>query len=132
MMDPTECKALLMSLYRAVIEKRWDEVERLLSPDFIDHSPNLAPLAERADGGRAAFLAYFRAGSTPLDGAKVDIKRMMADGDLVMVHYRLVNAAHPDGLAVVDLFRIEAGRFAEHWDVLQPMERDAKNPHAFF
>ncbi|WP_224367831.1 nuclear transport factor 2 family protein [Hyalangium versicolor] len=125
-------KELLMSLYQAVVAKRWHEVERLLSPGFVDHSPELAPLPDRSDGGRAAFLAYFQRGSTPLDGAKVDIQRMLSDGELVMVHYRLVNAAHPTGLAVVDLFRVVDGVFVEHWDVLQPIPPESKNPRAFF
>ena len=125
-------KQLLMSLYEAVRAKRWPEVERLLSSDFVDHSPEVAPLPDRADGGRAAFLAYFQRGGTPLDGAQVDIHHMLSDGELVMVHYRLVNAAHPTGVAVMDLFRVVAGVFVEHWDVLQPIPPESKNPNAFF
>ena len=57
---------------------------------------------------------------------------MLADGDLVTVHYRLVHAAHPRGTAVVDIFRCADGRFVEHWDVLQPVPEHPRNPRAMF
>ena len=131
-MTSHDLKSLLLALYGAVVEKRWDAVRELLHPDFVDHSPELAPVPGRADGAREAFLDYFRAGGTPLDGARVDIERMLADEEMVMVHYRLVNAAHPGGLAVVDIFRCDGGRFVEHWDVLQPVPTQARNPRAMF
>lgn len=124
-------KQLLMRLYEAVVGKRWDEVRDLLHPDFVDHSPAVAPMPG-PDGGREAFVAYFQGGDTPLDGATVEIQRMLADGGLVMVHYRLLDRRHVRGLAVVDLFRLRDGRFVEHWDVLQPVPEDAPNPRAMF
>jgi predicted SnoaL-like aldol condensation-catalyzing enzyme len=38
-----------------------------------------------------------------------------------------------EGFAVVDIFRIENGRIAEHWDVMQPIcAADAKNANGRF
>lgn len=43
---------------------------------------------------------------------------MVAEGDLVAIHGRIHGwAAKPQ--VVVDIFRIEDGKLAEHWDVLQ-------------
>ncbi len=46
---------------------------------------------------------------------------MLADGDLVMAHVHVIFEPGSPGLAVVDIFRIENGQIAEHWDVAQPV-----------
>ena len=55
----------------------------------------------------------------------------VAEGDLVMVHGRYVGWG-PKPMIVVDIFRIEGGKVAEHWDVMQeevPAEKTASgNP----
>jgi predicted SnoaL-like aldol condensation-catalyzing enzyme len=43
---------------------------------------------------------------------------VVAEGDLVMVHGRYVGW-RPKPVIVVDIFRIEGGKVAEHWDVMQ-------------
>lgn len=42
----------------------------------------------------------------------------VAEGDLVMVHGRYVGWG-PKPMLAVDIFRIEDGKVAEHWDVMQ-------------
>ena len=42
----------------------------------------------------------------------------MAEGDLVMVHGRYVGWGTKP-MIVVDIFRVEGGKVAEHWDVMQ-------------
>jgi predicted SnoaL-like aldol condensation-catalyzing enzyme len=36
------------------------------------------------------------------------------------------------GLAVVDIFRIENGKIAEHWDVIQPIPEHSLNNNSMF
>ena len=46
---------------------------------------------------------------------------MIAEGDMVAVYLKNTG---PDGRTkarVVDIYRIEGGMLAEHWDVLQPV-----------
>ena len=43
---------------------------------------------------------------------------IVAEGDLVAIHGRIRGWADTPQV-VVDIFRIEGGRLAEHWDVLQ-------------
>ena len=43
---------------------------------------------------------------------------VVAEGDLVMVHGRYVGWG-PKPMIAVDIFRVEGGKVAEHWDVMQ-------------
>jgi predicted SnoaL-like aldol condensation-catalyzing enzyme len=114
-----------------VVARDFEAVESLLHADFVEHNPRVAH-DPSCCSGRQAFIDYFRQGSTPLNGAAVEIKRMIADDDYAVVHYKLLNAEHPRGLAVVDIFRIVDGRFSEHWDVIQEIPQTAANPHTMF
>ena len=123
-----ENKSLLLRLYNAVVAREWEAVRLLLTEDFVEHNPRV-PHDPATSTGREAFIAYFKNGGRPLDGAAVEIKRMVADAQHAVVHYKLVNAGHPGGVAVVDIFRVADGRFAEHWDVLQDIPAQSANPH---
>jgi predicted SnoaL-like aldol condensation-catalyzing enzyme len=43
---------------------------------------------------------------------------VIAEDDMVAIHGRYTGIA-PTPLIVVDIFRVEDGKIAEHWDVLQ-------------
>ncbi|MFG3137131.1 hypothetical protein ACGFZA_13070 [Streptomyces sp. NPDC048211] len=36
------------------------------------------------------------------------------------------------GTAIVDIFRLEDGRIAEHWDVMQQIPDEARNQNGMF
>lgn len=87
-------------------------VDRLLRPDYIQHNP-LAP-----DGPDA--LKYFVATTRQqFPQVAFEPRRVISDGDLVLLHSRNVLVPGTPGMAVFDLFRFQDGRIAEHWDVLQ-------------
>lgn len=102
-------------------EKRLDEaIERYLAPTYTQHNP-LAPDGPeglRAFGG--GLLAQF-------PDFRLEIKRVIAEGDLVAVHAFFRTAADDRGGVGVDIFRIEGGRLAEHWDVGQAIPEASAN-----
>lgn len=50
------------------------------------------------------------------------VKMMISEGDRIAVYLKNVDADGNTKCRVVDIYRIEDGKLAEHWDVLQPVE----------
>ncbi len=99
--------------------------ERYLGATYTQHNPT-AP-----DGPEvlATLIPQF------LDSApemSFDIKRVVAEEDLVVLHYHLKMSPDDLGRAVVDIFRVESGKVVEHWDVLQPVPAEAANTNTMF
>jgi len=61
-----------------------------------------------------------------------EIKRVIADGDLVAVHVHSRSTNSDRGRAIVDIFRVENGKIIEHWDVIQPVPENAQNNNTMF
>jgi predicted SnoaL-like aldol condensation-catalyzing enzyme len=88
-------------------------VDRYIRPDYIQHNP-LAP------NGSAAIKAFAGPMTTQFPDLKYDIKRVIAEGDLVLVHSNVVLTPGARGNAVVDIFRFDRDHMiAEHWDTSQ-------------
>lgn len=60
-----------------------------------------------------------------------DVKQIMVDGDRVVFHSHITtNKKHRKnenkGFTATDIWRIENGQIAEHWDALQPLDRTTR------
>jgi predicted SnoaL-like aldol condensation-catalyzing enzyme len=88
-------------------------VDRHIRPDYIQHNP-LAP------NGTAALKAFAGPLTAQFPDLRYDIKRVIADGDLVLVHSNVILTPGARGSAVVDIFRFDRDHMiAEHWDTVQ-------------
>ncbi|WP_234386670.1 nuclear transport factor 2 family protein [Streptomyces scabiei] len=88
-------------------------VDRVVRPDsYIQHNP-LAP------DGADALKNFSGAMRQQFPQAAFEPRRIITDGDLVLLHSRYVMVPGTPGLAVFDLFRFQDGKIAEHWDVIQ-------------
>lgn len=96
-----------------------------VAPGYIQHNP-LA--ADGRDAAIAALEPFFAA--TP--GAIREVQRIMVDGDLAVVHLRSRANAQDRGFAIVDILRLENGMIVEHWDVIQAVPEQSRNPHPMF
>lgn len=98
--------------------------ETYVTADYVQHNPNIP------DGRDAAIAILEPMFSRP--DARFEIKRILVDGNLAVIH--LHGRTQPDskGGAVVDIFRLENGKIVEHWDVIQPIPDQAINPHPMF
>ena len=91
-----------------------DAALRYVREDYIQHNPGV-------EQGRAGLMEGFRQKFISEPTFRLEIKKIISEGDLSAVY--LKNVA-PDGTTkarVVDIYRIQDGQLAEHWDVLQPV-----------
>ena len=119
-------KKLVFDMWRAIIQGAHTELApKYFTPGYIQHNPNVGT-------GRDAMVAYMRQ-TRPVKPIQPDIAfpivSMIAEGDEVMI---ATVSYLPDPTAPgqkyagthFDLFRIDHGRIAEHWDSV------AKDPNA--
>jgi predicted SnoaL-like aldol condensation-catalyzing enzyme len=99
--------------------------ERWVAPSYIQHNP----FAQTGRDAAIAFLEPFVAANPDL---KTEIKRVIADGNLVAVHSHGWSAPGKPGMAVVDIFRVRGCRVMEHWDVVQPVPEKSSNTNTMF
>lgn len=117
-------------LYRDFVEtvinqRRPDAAGRFMSDGLIEHNPNIAQV------GRGKFLASVLAGFSDYHG---EIQDILGEGDRIAV--RTVWTGTQDGpflglppsgrklrFTTADFFRIENGKLAEHWDVVDSLPR---------
>lgn len=106
---PQRNKALVIEAMTSLFQRHDDSaVERLYAADYIQHNPSI-PQGREALRSLVADLSpavYYEPGL------------IVAEGDLVAIHGRIRGWADVPQV-VIDLFRIENGKLAEHWDVLQ-------------
>ncbi len=98
--------------------------ERYVVPDYVQHNPNVPD-------GRAAAVAML-APMFAAPSAQFEIKRIMVDGDMAVIHLFGRGDPKTAGAAVTDIYRLKDGKIVEHWDVLQPMPTKSANPHPMF
>lgn len=98
--------------------------DRFAKPDFIQHNPMIA---DGLEGHRAYFAELAKqSDGKPADWAHVS-DLVLVDGDVfAFVHHRF-RAPDQPGQVFVDLWRVEDGKIAEHWDVVQDIP--AQMPH---
>src|SRR5438046_5872195 len=103
-------KALVLDAFDTLFNKRdYVAAERFWSPKYIQHSGHIEP-------GRDGHLHLIR--SAP-DTLHYEHQLIVAEGDYVIIHGRFSGSGRPVAWVAADIVRIENGRLAEHWDVLQ-------------
>ena len=129
--DPTAAqeernKEIVIAFYNAAInDKDFEAASAYLGDVYIQHNPMAADGPE----GLKAFLDF---ASANLSEFRIEFKRVLADGDFVMVHGHAKANAEDRGSAVMDIFRVEDGKVVEHWDVMQAIPETAMNDNTMF
>ncbi len=103
------------------IEPNPERVKELFSPNYIQHNPAF-PNGPEALIGMA---------SDPMPNLSYEIGNVIAEGNMVAVHFR-VTGFGPKPMIGVDILRIEDGLIVEHWDVLQEEVTDTVSGNPMF
>lgn len=119
-------KSVAVHVLKGVFERGdTSVVDRFVRTDYIQHNP-LAPNGSQTLKNLApGFHQQF-------PDAKYDVKRVIAEGDLVLVHSNVVATPGTRGNAVIDIFRFQGGKIAEHWDVGQEVPATTANGNDMF
>jgi predicted SnoaL-like aldol condensation-catalyzing enzyme len=102
-----------------------DEAYSLVSPNFRHHNPHFKGDAESLKAGMADAHKQF-------PNTKLDVQRAIAEDDLVAVHSRVQHSPDRPAIAVVHIFRFEADKIAELWDVGMEVPEDSPNQNGAF
>jgi len=105
-----ETKAMVLKAFDTLFNKRdYVKAAEFWSETYIQHSAHIEP-------GRDGLFNLIR--SLP-DTLRYENALILAEGDYVMLHGRFSGHGRPRSWIAADILRIEDGRLAEHWDVLQ-------------
>lgn len=92
-----------------------ESADRYVRENYVQHNPGVE---QGRVGLKRAFAEKFREHSEFC----LEIQMMIAEKDMVAVYLKNVDPSGKTRCRVVDIYRLEEGMLAEHWDVLQPCE----------
>ncbi len=119
-------RKLILDVYARVLGPLdSSRVDELFAPDYVQHNP----MARTGAAGLKEFLDWARATSPD---AEHRLKRVLVDGNYVVAHVHVIINPGERGNAVIDIFRIENGRVAEHWDAAQAIPEQSANENGMF
>ena len=102
-----------------------DAVAKYLGPHYRQHNPGAADGAE-------PFIRFARWFAQTYPDFRLESKRIIAEGDYVVLHSHLILKPGDRGTAIVDIFRLENGKIVEHWDVVQEVPETPANNNTMF
>jgi len=121
-------KATVVAYYTTAFndQKPEEAVAKYGGPEYIQHNP------QAADGFQA-FIDFVNGFTAQYPQLHVDIKRVIAECDLVVTHSHLTLSPTDRGSAVADIFRLDRdGKVVEHWDVIQAVPETSANDNTMF
>jgi predicted SnoaL-like aldol condensation-catalyzing enzyme len=115
---PERNKALVLEAFDTLFNKRdYEAAARFWSHTYIQHSSHIEP-------GREGLFDLIRSSPVTLH---YEHQLIVAEGDYVIAYGRFRGHGSPIASIAADVVRIEAGRLAEHWDVLQDEATEAES-----
>lgn len=119
-------KRVATEFYDAAINRKdFAAASQYLGSYYKQHNPTAADGAE----GLRAFIDFLK---SRFPNQRGEIKRVIAEGDLVVLHVHSTRGDDTPGRAIVDIFRIENGKVVEHWDVIQDIPAQSANANGMF
>jgi predicted SnoaL-like aldol condensation-catalyzing enzyme len=120
-------KRTVREWHELAIDQRKPEeaVAKYLGPNYRQHNPG-------SGDGPEPFIAIVKRFAQIFPELRMEPKRIIAEGDYVVLHSHLILKPGDRGSAVVDIFRLENGKIVEHWDVVQDVPETSANNNTMF
>ena len=120
-------KRIIREWHELAIDQRKPEeaVAKYIGPNYRQHNPG-------AGNGPEPFIQTVKQLTQIFSELRMESKRIIAEGDLVVLHSHLILKPGDRGSAVVDIFRLENGKIVEHWDVVQEVPETSANNNTMF
>lgn len=120
-------KALVTQAYQQLFgDHDLTALDRYWAENYIQHNPTMT------DGRDSVKQMLEKMGIANWPKQTVDFKRVIAEGDLVMLQVVQPRMGNMPETVIVDIFRVENGKIAEHWDVIQAVPADATNTRPMY
>jgi len=111
-------RRVVVTMYNLLMnEHKVDEALEYIDPKYVQHNV-------RAPDGKEFLRGAFKARFAENPKFRSDIKRTVADGDLVVVHtHERFNPGDTNDLGniIMDIYRVRNGLIIEHWDAYMPV-----------
>ncbi|MFJ9900882.1 nuclear transport factor 2 family protein [Streptomyces sp. NPDC091280] len=119
-------KFVAVDVIKGLFERGDTEVvDRYVSADLIQHNPTLP-------NGTGAFKKLGVSFHQQYPSLKVDIRQVIAEGDLVLLRSHITLSPEDRGNAFFDIYRFQGGKIVEHWDVNQAVPATSVNGNDMF
>jgi predicted SnoaL-like aldol condensation-catalyzing enzyme len=120
-------KRIVLEWHEFAIDQRKPEeaVAKYLGPHYRQHNPGAAD-------GPEPFIRFVKRFAQTYPDFRMESKRIIAEGNYVVLHSHMIRKPGDRGMAVVDIFRLENGKIVEHWDVVQEVPENPANDNTMF
>jgi len=119
-------KANAIAFYKMAYEGNPTKAAELyLGDEYIQHNPDVAD-------GLQGLIDYFDRMQREYPEKSIEFVRCIGEGNLVALHTHQTWPGN-DRYVTMDFFRFdENGKICEHWDAIQQIPKQSKNPNTMY
>lgn len=120
-----ENKRIAREWHELALRQPEEAVAKYIGSNYRQHNPGSAD-------GPEALIQTMKWFTQTFPEIRMETKRIIAEGDYVVIHSHLILKLEDRGSAAVEIFRLESGKIVEHWDAAQEVPETSANNNTMF